>query len=134
MEDFLPKGATHMMLRVVNLGGVGQDRSFRYARRGKCGQWVVWDGKRWQGADVEFKFHTHIIKIEPKKLAYRDVKDEVVYIPSKNKVKQLYLVVGYSKEDDFLSLRVLGHTGKDRGKVISGIHPHQVALWAELED
>lgn len=132
MAGILPEGATHMMLRQISLGSVGISRDFRYARRGKNGQWVVWDGKRWQGADVEFKFHTDVVKLEPKKQTYWDVKDEIVYIPSKDKVKQLFRVVGYSKEDDFLVLRYLGGKDRDRGKTISGIHPHQVALWHEI--
>lgn len=56
-------------------------------------------------------------------LTYEDVKGEVVYFTTKAP-HELFEVVGYEQEEDFLKLKSLA-----TGKVISGIHPHQVKLW-----
>lgn len=56
-------------------------------------------------------------------LTYEDVKGEVVYFTTKAP-HELFEVVGYEPECDFLKLNSLA-----TGKVISGIHPHQVKLW-----
>lgn len=56
-------------------------------------------------------------------LTYEDVKGEVVYFTTKAP-HELFEVVGYEPEYDFLKLKSLA-----TGKVISGIHPQQVKLW-----
>lgn len=56
-------------------------------------------------------------------LTYEDVKGEVIYFTAKAP-HELFEVVGYEPEYDFLKLKSLA-----TGKVISGIHPHQVKLW-----
>ena len=56
-------------------------------------------------------------------LTYEDVKGGVVYFTTEAP-HELFEVVGYEQEEDFLKLKSLA-----TGKVISGIHPHQVKLW-----
>ena len=56
-------------------------------------------------------------------LTYEDVEGEVVYFTTKAP-HELFEVLGYDQDLDFLKLKSLA-----TGKVISGIHPHQVKLW-----
>ena len=56
-------------------------------------------------------------------LTYEDVKGEVVYFAPEPPY-ELWEVVGYDQDLDFLKLRSLVNS-----RIISDIHPHQVKLW-----